>query len=190
MNVQGQITRLFESAAGGDKTAFERVVVLVYDELEQMAGHQLRRDFGGLDGITMEPSALVNETLLKLLPDRPDFANRRHFFAFASKVMRRALIDYQRARGRIKRGGNALRVTLTDLGAEASTPPQTDAAQVCEVLDHLEHLDPRKCEVVQLRIFWGMEMAEIAQILGISLATVERDWSFSRAWLAREMALS
>jgi len=189
MDDQGQVTRLFESAAGGDETAFDRVVVLVYGELERMASRQLHQRFDGLDGITLEPAALVNETLMRLLPDQPGFANRRHFFAFASKVMRRALIDYQRARGRVKRGGKALRVTLTGLGAEASAPPETDAAQVCEVFDHLEDLDPRKCEIVQLKIFWGMEMAEIADLLGISLSTVERDWSFSRAWLAREFAL-
>jgi RNA polymerase sigma factor (TIGR02999 family) len=104
--------------------------------------------------------------------------------------MRHALTDYQRARGRAKRGGGALRVTLADLGAVAAAPPETDAAQVSAVLDRLEVLDPRKCEVVQLKIFWGLEMAEIAGMLGVSLATVERDWSFSRAWLTREFALT
>lgn len=190
MEDQGEITRLFETAAEGDEAAFEQVVELVYDELEGMAGRALHRRFDGLHGITLEPAALVNETLVRLLPNRPEFANRRHFFAFASKVMRRALIDYQRTRGRDKRGGNALRVTLTDLGAEVFTPPETGATEICEVLDHLEKLDPRKCEVVQLKFFWGLEMVEIARILGVSLATVERDWSFSRAWLAREFALT
>lgn len=190
MNNHGQITQLFETAAGGNELAFEQVVELVYDELEGMAGRQLHNHFNGLDGITLEPAALVNETLLRLLPDPPKFENRRHFFAFASKVMRRALIDYIRARGRIKRGGNALRVTLTGLGAEASNQPETDASQVCEALDHLEVLDARKCEVVQLKIFWGMEMAEVARTLSVSVATVERDWSFSRAWLARELAIT
>jgi len=190
MDNRGQITRLFEDAAGGDEAAFERAVALVYDELERMAGRQLRHRYDGLDGITLEPAALVSETLLRLLPDPPTFANRRHFFAFASKVMRRALIDYQRTRGREKRGGDALRVTLSCLGLEAAAAPETGVVQVCEVLDHLEALDPRKCEVVQLRIFWGMEMVEIASTLGVSLATIERDWSFSRAWLARELALT
>jgi len=186
----GNITRLFEGAAGGDEADFERAVELVYAELERMAGRELHKSFNALHGITLEPTALVNETLMRLLPDAPRFANRRHFFSFTSKVMRRALIDYQRERGRAKRGGNALRVTLPDLGAEASAPSNTGAAQVCEVLDHLEELDPRKCEVVQLKIFWGLQMAEIAETLGVSLATVERDWSFSRAWLAREFALT
>jgi len=190
MEEPGEITQLFRSAAAGSETAFERAVELAYAELERMADRQLRRGFNGLDGITMEPAALVNETVLRLLPNPPQFANHRHFFAFASKVMRRALIDYQRNRGRAKRGGDALRVTLTDLVGAASGPPETDAAQVCEVLDHLEELDPRKCEVVQLKIFWGLEMTEIARTLEVSLATVERDWSFSRAWLAREFALT
>lgn len=188
MEDQGDITRLFASAAEGNATAFEQAVELVYGELETMANRALRQRYDGLHGITLEPAALVNETLLRLLPNHPEFANRRHFFAFASKVMRRALIDYQRARGRVKRGGDALRVTLTDLGAEDSTAPETDAAQICEVLDQLEELDPRKCEVVQLKFFWGLEMGEIAGLLEISVATAERDWSFSRAWLAREFA--
>lgn len=189
MDDRGQITRLFEEANQGDEAAFDRAVALVYGELERMADRQLRGRYDGLDGITIEPSALVNETLLRLLPDPPSFANRRHFFAFVSKVMRRALIDYQRTRGRVKRGGHALQVTLSGIGAEAAVAPDTSAALVCEALDHLETLDPRKCEVVQLKIFWGMEMAEIAGILDVSLATIERDWSFSRAWLARELAL-
>lgn len=190
MDERAEITRFFESAAEGDSAAFEHVVELVYAELEKIAHSQMRRQFDALDGMTLEPAALVNETLMRLLPDPPQFANRRHFFAFASRVMRRALIDYQRRRGREKRGGKALRVTLAGLGVEACRPPETDAAQVCEVLDHLEELDPRKCEVVQLKIFWGFEMAEIAGTLGVSLATVERDWRFSRAWLAREFALA
>lgn len=188
MNERGEITRLFEGAADGDGAAFERAVELVYGELERMANGKLRREFGGLDGITLEPAALVNETLLRLLPEHPDFANRRHFFAFASQVMRRALIDYLRSRGAEKRGGHALQVTLTELVADDRAAPQTDVAQVCDALDRLEALDPRKCEVVQLKFFWGMEMAEIAALLEISLATVERDWRFSRAWLAREFA--
>jgi len=190
MDDRGEITQLFESAAAGNEAALQRVVERVYGELERMAGREMHHRFHGLDGITLEPAALVNETLLRLLPHPPRFANRRHFFAFASTVMRRALIDYQRTRGRAKRGGDALRVTLADLGAAAFAPPETGAAQVCQALDHLEELDSRKCEVVQLKIFWGMEMAEIARMLGVSLATIERDWSFSRAWLARELALT
>ena len=187
MTDSGEITQLFEAATEGDPTAFDRVVELVYAELEGMATRLLRDRFGDLRGLTLEPAAIVNETILKLLPDRPEFVNRRHFFAFASKVMRRVIIDYQRARQRDKRGGRALRVTLTDLGG--ATPPDTGAAEVVEVLEHLEELDPRKCEVVQLKIFWGLEMPEIAQTLDVSLSTVERDWRFSRSWLARELAL-
>jgi RNA polymerase sigma factor (TIGR02999 family) len=187
---RGEITRLFESAARGDDTAFEQVVERVFAELEKLARRQMRDRFGGLEGLTLEPKAIVNETLMKLLPRPPRFVNRRHFFAFASKVMRRVLLDYQKARGRARRGGAALRVTLSDLGAAASTPPETGAVQVGEVLDHLEELDSRKCEVVQLKVFWGLEMSEIAETLEVSLSTVERDWRFSRAWLARELALA
>lgn len=190
MSETGEITRLFGKAAGGDPEAFERVVELVHGELVAMARRQMHARFGGLDGLTLEPTAIVNETLLKLLPEPPEFVNRRHFFAFASTVMRRVLIDYQRSRSRAKRGGGALKVTLTDLGADAAAEPDTDAADMAELLENLEALDARKCEVVQLKIFWGFEMPEIADTLEVSLSTVERDWRFSRAWLARELRIA
>lgn len=186
MGDRGEITELFAQASEGNEQAFDRVVALVYQELEHMAAGKMNPR---LDAITLEPAALVNETLLRLLPDWPDFTNRRHFFAFASTVMKRALIDHQRARGRVKRGGAAVRVTLSGLGVEAGSPPETGAVAMCEVIQRLEALDARKGEVVQLKIFWGMEMVEIAELLGVSLATVERDWRFSRAWLAGELGL-
>lgn len=189
MDERGEITRLFEAAANGEEQAFERAVALVYAELEQMARRALINRYGRPEGITLEPAALVNESLMRLLPDWPTFANRRHFFAFASKVMRRALADHQRAWGRAKRGGDAVRVTLAVLGADNAEPPQTSAIQICEVLERLEDLDERKGEVVQLRVFWGMKMSEIADMLNVSVATVERDWSFSRAWLTCELGL-
>lgn len=183
-----EITRFLEAAAGGDSHAFDRVVELVYDELVAMARREMRNRFHRVDQLTLEPAAIVNETLLKLLPSPPEFVNRRHFFAFASQVMRRVLVDYHRMRSRQKRGGGALRVTLTGLVGDRPSPQEPEAAQMVRVLERLESLDPRKCEVVQLKIFWGHEMSEIAETLGVSLSTVERDWRFSRSWLARELA--
>jgi RNA polymerase sigma factor (TIGR02999 family) len=185
----GDITRLLEEAASGDDYAFEAVVEKVYRDLEVMAGRQMRDRFGGLAGLTLEPAALVNETLLKILRSRQNFANRRHFFAFASRVMRRVLVDYHRSRDRSKRGGDRIRVTLTNLEALAEHDASTDALAFVDALDRLGGLDARKGEIVELRVFWGLEMAEIAEALEISLSTVEREWRFSRSWLAKELGL-
>lgn len=181
------ITQLFLAASEGDQAAFDEVVARVYDELVAMAERQMRQRFGRLDGLTLEPTALVNETLLKLLGNRPSFANRRHFFSFATQVMKRALVDYQRSRVRAKRGGGLVRVTLTDIEGRLPGPPEANPTDVIEALGHLETLDARKGEVANLRVFWGLEMPEIAATLDVSLSTVERDWRFSRAWLAREL---
>lgn len=190
MGQAGEITRLFEAAANGDESAFDAIVARVYGELEDLAGRQMRHRFGGLSGLTLEPAALVNETLLRVLRQPRSFANRRHFFAFCSRVMRRVLVDYQRSRGRQKRGGGMLKVTLTELSATPSDPVAANAGDVVEALERLEHLDPRKAEVVQLRVFWGLEMNEIAATLEVSLATIERDWRFSRSWLAKELRVA
>ena len=184
MRDHGEITRLFEAAAQGDPRAFEEVVERVYADLEAIARRQMRDRFGRIQGLTLEPAALVNETLLKILKSPQAFENRRHFFAFASQVMRRVLADYHRARERSKRGGGRLRVTLTELGG---SDPAADCQTFVDVLDRLGRLDARKGEVVELRVFWGLEMPEIAETLAVSLTTVERDWRFSRSWMAKEL---
>lgn len=179
----GDITVLLESAASGDESAVDALIERVYGELEQLAARRMRERFGpGLGGVTLEPAALVNETFLKLLRRPLAFENRRHFFSFATRVMLRALTDYQRARAAAKRGGDQVRVTLTGLGSpdEAVAP---EVAIVSSSLEALEELDPRKAEVVALKVFWGLEMAEIGERLGVSLRTVERDWRFARSWL-------
>jgi RNA polymerase sigma-70 factor (ECF subfamily) len=179
----GDITRLLEEAATGDQSALDALSEKVYADLERVAARRLRHRFGPeLAGVTLEPAALVNETFLKLLATPMQFENRRHFFAFATRVMLRALTDYQRARGAAKRGGDATRVSLSGLGGGAS-PLDTTAEMVSDGLAELEELDPRKAEVVALKVFWGFEMAEIADVLDVSLRTVERDWRFARNWL-------
>ncbi|MEO1083761.1 MAG: ECF-type sigma factor [Acidobacteriota bacterium] len=174
------ITELLHSAAGGDQKALEEVMRSVYASLEQLASSKLRKRYGqGLPGITLEPGALVNETLLNVLRSSPDFANRRHFFSFANQVMKRVLIDYERGKQALRRGGDAERVTLSGLavGEAAST------SDVVQVIDLLAEHYPRQGEIVGLRLFWGMEHGEIAEILDLSLRTVERDWRFAKAWI-------
>ncbi len=184
----GELTRLLRHAANGDTAANNALAEAVYGRLEQVAAHQMRGHRTPHQGdLTLDPAGLVNDTLMKLLQSPRDYENRRHFYAFATRVMMRVLQDYQRARRAQKRGGHLFRVTLTRL-ASSETEPVLDVEELPPVLDDLEQLDPRKAEVVRLRVFFGLEMAEIAEMLSVSVPTVERDWRFSRNWLATRIA--
>ena len=181
------VTELLRQAADGDDSAYDKVVEWAYGELEGLARARLRRQYQG-GPPTLEPAALVNETFLRLLPEQTEFQNRRHLLAFANTVMLRVLIDYQRERGAKKRGGDALLVTLSDLGG--ANQGGLEMIDFQEALNRLEQLDSRKAEVINLRLFWGYEMAEIADLMGISLTTIERDWRFARNWMAEALLSS
>ncbi len=182
---EGDITQLLHRAADGEGDAFEEVVAMVYADLQQLANRRLRRRFAGDPAaLTLDPSALVNETLLKIVRSQQEFANRRHFYAFANRVMMRVLLDYQRRRRAEKRGGDQVRVTLVDVVAASSG---VEPHRMAELIEEIDRLDPRKAEIVKLKVFWGLEHTEIADTLGISVSTVERDWRFARTWLAAEL---
>ena len=186
-STSGDITRLLRRAAEGEDRAFEELVARVYPELERVASARMRGDFGrDLAGVTLEPAALVNETIVKLIEHPRGFENRRHFYAYATKVMLRVLVDYQRRRSAEKRGGDRVRVTLSGLSASQDATV-TGAAELAETLERLAELDPRQAEVVQLRVFWGLEIQEIAETLAVSPSTVDRDWRFAKRWLAWEL---
>jgi RNA polymerase sigma factor (TIGR02999 family) len=178
------VTELLRRAADGDASAYERVVEWAYVELERLARLRLRPG-AGKGPWTLEPAALVNETFVKLLQSRDHFENRRHLLGFASTVMLRVLVDYQRQRGASKRGGGNLRVTLSEV--EGVDSNGVEALDLERSLERLHHLDARKAEIAKLRLLWGYEMAEIAALVEVSIATVERDWRFSRAWLAEAL---
>lgn len=183
MEREAELTRLLRRAADGDGSAFESAVGITYDQLERIARRHLNIAYGArADGATLEPSALVNEAFLRLQAQRTGFENRGHFFAIATRVMLRALRDYERKRNTGKRGGDRVRVTLSGLSA-AGEPTLTSAIDLSEALDELEALDERKAAVVRLRVLWGHTTSEIAEELGVSDATVERDWRFARAWI-------
>jgi RNA polymerase sigma factor (TIGR02999 family) len=177
------VTELLQAAAAGDRSAYDRVFEWAYVEVERLASLRLRDRRGPL---TLEPGALVNETFLKLLQQPLQFENRRHLLGFASTVMLRVLVDYQRQRGARKRGGGAVRVTLGDV--EGAGGGGVDALDLHRSLERLEALDARKAEIAKLRLLWGYEMSEIASLASVSLATAERDWRFARAWLAEALA--
>jgi RNA polymerase sigma factor (TIGR02999 family) len=189
----GDITQLLDAVDEGREGAMDRLMDAVYADLERVAARHMAGRFGhDLPGVTLEPAALVNESFLKLLQQHKRFANRNQFFAIATKIMLRVLVDYQRRRLAARRGGDRGRITLSLAdpaavgGAVSPGTALIEVDKLVEALESLESMDERKASVVKLRVVWGLEMKEIAETLDVSLATVERDWSFAKAWLARE----
>lgn len=179
------ITRLLVRAAQGDQSASNDLMAAVVERLEQIAGHEMAACNGGhINGLTMEPRMLAHDALLKIMQRPLEFENRRHFFSYASRVMAHAMIDYQRRRHAAKRGGDQIQITLSQLAGD----DDIEFFEMPAALEELEQLDARKAELVGLRVFWGASMPEIAGILNVSLATVERDWQFARRWLALRLA--
>jgi RNA polymerase sigma factor (TIGR02999 family) len=185
-----EITLWLGRAAAGDDEAQERVAAWAYGDLERLAARRLRRAYGArAAALTLEPAALVNETFLRLLESPVGFDNRRHFLAFASRVMLSALVDYQRGRSARKRGGDRVRVTLSGLVEDRMADAGIVPADFAKALAELETLDARKADVVRLRVLWGAASAETARLLEISIPTVERDWRFARSWLADRLEI-
>jgi RNA polymerase sigma factor (TIGR02999 family) len=179
----GDVTGLLVAWRNGDRGALEHLIPLVYDELHRIAENQLRRE---RQGHTLQPSAIVHETYLKLV-DRPtpNWQGRVHFFAVAARAMRQVLVDYARRRAAQKRGGGAaLSMLETEL---ASRPREVDVMAVDEALKKLAGLDPVQAQLVELRFFGGLTVDEAAAALQISNATVHRKWVVARAWLHREL---
>ena len=179
------ITRLLNAWQQGDAAARDRLFVLVYEELRRRAGQQIRRE---RQGHTLRPTALVHEAYLRLIgQDRIKWQNRAQFFAIASEMMRRVLVDHARERKAAKRGGPAVRVALEE-DVAAIEAREVDLIALDGALDDLAALDPRQSRVVELRFFGGLGNAEIADVLEVSRATVDRDWRFARTWLYRRLA--
>jgi RNA polymerase sigma factor (TIGR02999 family) len=182
---QEGITRLLNAWQGGDAAARDRLFLLVYQELRRRASVQLRRE---RPGHTLRPTALVHETYLRLLgQDRVKWQNRAQFFAIASEMMRRVLVDHAREKKAVKRAGGAVRVALEE-DVAATEPREVDLIALDGALDELAAMDPRQSRVVEMRFFGGLSPAEIAEVLEVSRATVDRDWRFARTWLYRRLA--
>jgi RNA polymerase sigma factor (TIGR02999 family) len=179
------ITRLLNAWQQGDAGARDRLFVLVYEELRRRAAAHLRRE---RRDHTLRPTALVHEAYLRLMgQDRAQWQGRSQFFAIASETMRRVLVDHARERKAAKRGGTAVRVALEE-DVASTDAREVDLIALDTALDELAALDPRKSRLVEMRFFGGLEMEEIAAVLGISRATADRDWRFARRWLYRRMA--
>jgi RNA polymerase sigma factor (TIGR02999 family) len=157
---------------------------IVADELRRLARSHLRRE---PRGHTLQPTALVNEVYLRLVgQERSGWRGRAQFFAHASQVMRRILVDHARARRASKRGGGAATVALDD-ALDVASATQVDVLQLDEALDGLAAMDQRQARLVELRVFGGLTINESAELLGVGAATVSRDWASARAWLYREL---
>lgn len=185
--IMNEITHIFRAVQEGDPHAASRLLPLVYDELRRLAARQLAREPGGQ---TLQPTALVHEAYLRLVSppgsepgaQEPHWDHRGHFFAAAAEAMRRILIDNARRKQRPKHGGDRQRVS-GDFAAPEPETPLEDLLALDEALEQLAQEEPAKAELVKLRFFAGLTMPEVAEVLGISLPTVERHWTYARTWL-------
>lgn len=169
----------------GEAGMLDRLLPLVYDELRRLAASQLRRHQGHL---TLQPTALVHEVMLRLLGGgQHQFDNAHHWYATAAKLMRQILIDRARAQQRDKRGGGAQRVELID-AVGLPIDADTDVLDLDLAIAALAQHDARMAQVVELRCFVGLEVAEVAAVLDLDERTIYRDWSFARAWLRARCA--
>jgi RNA polymerase sigma-70 factor, ECF subfamily len=181
------VTELLQAWAHGDVRASDSLVRLVYDELRRQAQIALRRED---PGHTLQPTALVHEAWLRLVGQRDArWESRTQFFAIAAQMMRRVLLDHARARQASKRGGGGVQVSLSDAdrSTESGALEAVDIIALDDALARLATIDPHKARLVELRYFVGLSIPEAAEALGVSTATVGRDWAIARMWLRREL---
>jgi len=178
------VTLLLKKLADGNQDAAGELIPVVYDELHRLAVRHLRRE---RQDHTLQPTALVHEAYIKLVAQRDaDWQSRNHFFAVASKLMRRILVDYARQHLRAKRGGGHTKVSLEEVALVSPQRPDGMLA-IDESLSRLEKLDERQARIVELRYFGGLTIEEAAQVLGVSPTTIRREWASAKAWLYGEL---
>ncbi len=177
---QDPVAEVLRSVGTGDRRVIDETYTLVYDELRELARRHVR---GGKALESLNPTALVHAAYERILEQKkPCWRDREHFVAVASMVMRRLVLDHIRRRNRLKRGGGWRRLPL-ELACEEEAGADARAAALDEALTRLEREHPRPARVVGMRVFAALGMEEIAQTLGISLRSAEKDWQFARAWL-------
>jgi RNA polymerase sigma factor (TIGR02999 family) len=187
MPPQSDATDLLLAWSGGDASAFDRLVPLIYRELRSLAQRYMKRERADH---TLQPTALVNEAYLRLIDvNRIHWQNRAHFLAVAAQTMRRILVEFARQRHRLKRGGDAVAVTVDDAG-EIAQRKDADVVALSDALSALATFDERMSQVVELRFFGGLSVQETADVLNVSPETVMRDWKTAKAWLLRELSHS
>ena len=184
MSAHEQVTELLAEWSDGNIAALDQLMPLVYDELRRLANHYLaqeRRDH------TLQPTALVHEAYLRLVETRNrNFHNRAYFFGVASQLMRRVLVDHARKHRAKIRGEGVPKLSLDEIVAWRDEQ-QVDLVALDDALNRLARIDPRQCRIVELRFFGGLSIEETAEVLGVSPATIKRDWSWAKSWLYREI---
>lgn len=179
-----EVTRILDRVQQGEAKAAEELLPLVYEELRKLAAHKLAQE---APGQTLQATALVHEAWLRLADStRQEWRGREHFFSAAAEAMRRILVENARRKLRLRHGGGLQRVDFETFDLPLAQDPEK-CLRVHEALDQLAEADPRKAEVVKLRVFAGLGVAEIAAVLKVSEKTVQRDWTFAKAWLSREL---
>jgi RNA polymerase sigma factor (TIGR02999 family) len=184
MTAPAQITQLLIDWNNGSPEALDKLMPMVEAELRRIAASYMRRE---RPGHTLQTSALVNEAYLKLVDQREvRWQNRSHFFALASQLMRRILLDHARTQGRVKRGGDAIHVDLEDVAV--MTPKKSEELiALDEALTRLARFDLQKSQIVEMRFFGGLTVSEVAEVLDIAPVTVMLHWRLAKAWLQKEM---
>ena len=180
-----EVSQLLVDWREGDKAAFDKLMGVVHQELRRIARRYMR---GERAGHTLESAALVNEAYLRLIDVKTiDWQSRAHFFAVAAQLMRRILVDHARSRNYAKRGGVQQKLSLSEADRFANKP-DIDLVALDDALKALAAMNEQLSRIVELRFFGGLTIEEAAEVLGVSHATVERDWSVARAWLRREIS--
>jgi RNA polymerase sigma factor (TIGR02999 family) len=180
-----EVTRILSAIEQGDPQAAEQLLPLVYEELRRLAAQRMAREARGQ---TLQATALVHEAYLRLVDTdhAQQWNSRGHFFAAAAEAMRRILVERARHKHSLKAGGARRRVEMADIEPPAPEP-HVELLALNEVLDKLEKHNPRMAELVKLRFFAGLTIAEAAEVLGVSSSTADNDWAYARCWLRLEM---
>ncbi len=179
------VTRLLHAWNGGDMVAAGQLTELVYAQVRAIAGKHLRQ-FGSR--MTLQPTELAHELFLRLMNADVAWQDRRHFYGVVSVAMRRILVDAARARGSERRGGGDVHVTLSAADEAPADHDEGEAFALEEALNALRELDQRKCEVIELNYLLGLKREEIAEVIGVSVPTIDRELRFARAWLKQKLA--
>ena len=180
-----EITKLLQDWSDGDSSALEKLIPLVFNDLREIAGRLFRRES---EAHTLQPTALVNEVYMRLKDQRKiHWQNSEQFFGVAAMMMRRILVDYAKGRQAAKRGSGAVKLPLDEALGVPNLPENLDLVALDEALSRLAKLDPRQGQIVEMRSFMGLSHEEIAEVLGISVTTVKREWSTAKIWLFNEL---
>jgi RNA polymerase sigma factor (TIGR02999 family) len=185
MHNRDQVTQLLGQWASGDRQALDALTNAVYAELRKIADGYLKRE---RTGHTLQPTALVNEAWMRLAGHDPSgFSNRKQFFALAAQVMRRILVDHARAMSAEKRGGGDRKITFPEV-ADLTSQHADEFLILDQALTRLSDWSPRKAQVIEMRYFGGLNVEEISELLGVSIATISREQKMAAAWLGETMA--